>query len=146
MNTFIFTPGIWIGEGKISFSASSEFIKFYTKWDVKKERKGVIKATQAVELQGADEILINTFTFYEMKENSFKVTLENNQVESVQGTGVRDEKTVAWEFKGHPECEGFEVYEMQENGDYFLHAEYGTPPHYRNTIEGLIWLKTNLEN
>jgi hypothetical protein len=37
--------------------------------------------------------------------------------------------------------EGFEVYEQQENGDYFLHAEYGSPDQFRTIIEGLIWRK-----
>jgi hypothetical protein len=37
--------------------------------------------------------------------------------------------------------EGFEVYEKQENGDYFLHGEYGEPHLFRTIVEGLIWCK-----
>lgn len=34
---FIFIPSLWLGEGKISFTASQEFLKFYTKWEINED-------------------------------------------------------------------------------------------------------------
>jgi hypothetical protein len=138
---FIFTPGIWLGEGKITFSASSEFIRFYTKWQISEEEEKVMKAIQVVEMQGVEEQLTNTFTFYDIQSKSFAVSMENNLVGKVVGKGIRDERMIAWEFPGQAGCEGFEVYEQQEKGDYFLHAEYGAPEPFRTVIEGLLWFK-----
>lgn len=140
-NEFIFTPGMWLGEGKISFSASFEFLKFYTKWEIKEEVPGVIIATQIVEMQGVEEHVINRFTFKDIQPQSFKVFLENDAVGSVSGIGIRDENLIAWEFRGQAAFDGFEVYERQEIGDYFLHAEYGGREQYRTIVEGLIWRK-----
>lgn len=141
LNDFIFIPSIWLGEGKISFSSSSEFIKFYTKWQITEENSGIMKAMQVVEMQGVEERVINTLTFKEIQPSTFSVILENNIVGQISGTGLRDEHMIGWEFRGNPAFEGFEVYEQQENGDYFLHAEYGSPEQFRTTVEGLIWRK-----
>lgn len=141
LQDFIFIPSIWLGEGKISFSSSHDFIKFYTKWQITQEKPGIMKAIQTVEMQGIDEQLINEFTFTDLKPLTFSVTLENNIVGIISGTGLRDTHLIGWEFRGQMTFEGFEVYEQQENGDYFLHAEYGSPEQYRTIIEGLIWRK-----
>jgi hypothetical protein len=138
---FIFTPGIWLGEGKITFSASSEFIRFYTKWQISEEQDHMMKAIQTVEMQGVEEQVTNTFTFYDIQPKSFSVSMENHLVGKVVGKGIRDGQLIAWEFHKQADCEGFEVYEQQENGDYFLHAEYGSPEPFRTVVEGLIWLK-----
>lgn len=141
LNEFIFEPGTWLGEGKITFSASPEFIKFYTRWKIERESEHVLKAVQVVEMHAATEQLVNTFTITEVKPQSFLITLENNIIERVSGKGIRDDHTIAWEFRGDKEFEGFEVYEQQENGDFFMHAEYGSTDQYRTIIEGLIWKK-----
>lgn len=141
LNDFIFTPGIWLGEGKISFSASEEFLKFYTKWNIVEGESGVITATQIVEMQGIEEQVINRFTFTDITPTSFMVLLENNIVGSVSGKGLRNQHVIGWEFRGHLTFEGFEVYEQQETGDYFLHAEYGAPDQFRTIVEGLVWRK-----
>ena len=138
---FIFTSGIWLGEGKISFSNSPEFIKFYTKWEIAEESPKVMKAVQVVEMHGVDEHVINIFRFKDITPTSFSVSLENTLVGTITGTGLRAERLIAWEFRGKSAIEGFETYEQQENGDYFLHAEYGTPDQFRTIIEGLIWRK-----
>lgn len=139
---FIFSPGFWLGEGKISFSSSSEFIKFYTKWEISAPQEGKIIAIQTVEMMGIEEQVVNHFTFQDYDDSkTFVIFLENQVVSKVEGTGVRDDTTLAWEFRNQTALEGFEVYEKQENGDYFFHAEYGTPEQYRTLIEGLIWKK-----
>ena len=37
----------------------------------------------------------------------------------VSGKGLRNEHTIGWEFREQLAFEGFEVYEQQDNGDYF---------------------------
>lgn len=137
---FILSPGTWIGEGKITFSASPEFIKFYTKWQITEEQPGVMKASQTVEMQGVEEHVINQFRFTDLTPKSFALTIESETIGSVQGKGIIDARTIAWEFRDNLSFEGFEVYELQENGDYFLHAEYSSEE-YRTIVEGLIWKK-----
>lgn len=141
LQEFIFVPSIWLGEGKISFTASPEFIRFYTKWEITQESEGILKATQIVEMHGIEEQVINMFTFKDITPTSFVVQMENNIVGKITGTGLRTEQTIAWEFRSQLAFEGFEVYEQQENGDYFLHAEYGSPDQYRTIVEGLVWRK-----
>lgn len=142
MEDFIFTPGSWLGEGKITFSASSEFLKFYTKWEITETSPGIMSAVQTVEMLDVEEHVVNTFTFYDIKPTSFSVSLKNPQIaDQILGTGLRDEHSIAWEFQGNSALEGFEVYEKQQNGDYFIHAEYGSSSDYRTIIEGLLWQK-----
>lgn len=138
---FIFTPGVWLGTGKITFASSPEFVKFYTKWDIQDLGSGRMRAKQTVEMEGISEPVINIYTIHEIQSASFKILLENELIGQVCGTGLFDAFTIAWEFRGQAECEGFETYERQEKGDYFLHAEYGTSKDFRTIIEGLIWSK-----
>ncbi len=143
---FIFTPGKWIGEGKISFSASPEILRFYTRWDISEAvKEGVlheITCKQVVEMQGAaEEHIHNLFTVSQVDDKSFVLELENELIGVIQGTGVMNQKKIAWEFRGHPTFEGFEVYELQDNGDYLFHAEYVSPDQFRSVIDGRIWKK-----
>ena len=138
---FIFSSGIWIGEGKITFSTSSEFIKFYTKWEIIPESETLIRATQKVEMQGIKEHVINYFIFKDITPTSFSVLLESEAMGSVHGNGVINSTVLAWEIRSNPSNEGFEVYELQDNGDYSLHAEYASTDQYRTIVDGLIWKK-----
>lgn len=139
---FLFIPGLWLGEGKITFTSSPEFLKFYTKWEISQISSDLMKAVQVVEIQGVEEHVVNTFTFTDITSTTFAVSLENNLVGKVSGTGLRNDRVIAWEFRGQSAFEGFETYERQENGDYFLHAEYGPPSDFRTIVEGLIWSKS----
>lgn len=141
LQNFIFTPGFWLGEGKITFSASSQFLKFYTKWEITEKGPGIMQGMQTVEMEGVEEHVVNTFTFFDIEAEKFSIRLENNIVGQITGTGIRNNQTIAWEFREQTAFEGFEVYEQQENGDFFLHAEYGAPSQFRTIIEGLIWKK-----
>lgn len=138
---FIFKPGLWVGEGKVTFSASPETVRFYTKWTIEKEKDKQIVCQQHVEMEGGDSNVYNTFIFSNLLPTSFSVELVNELLGSVQGKGLIDGKTIAWEFRGHPEFEGFEVYEMQDSGDYMLHAEYSSIDQIRTIIDGRIWKK-----
>lgn len=140
-NFFIFKPGLWIGEGKVTFSASPESVRFYTKWTVEKENNKQIICQQHVEMEDGESNVYNTFIFSNLLPHSFSVELSNELLGSVQGTGLIDDKTIAWEFRGHPEFEGFEVYELQDNGDFMLHAEYSSMDQIRTIIDGRIWKK-----
>lgn len=138
---FIFAPGIWLGEGKITFSHSAEFLKYYTRWEITLSDSGGMKAVQKVEIHELENQVINFFTFSDIKPSSFAVRLENQIVEKIFGTGVRNDHLIAWEFRDEAAFEGFEVYEKQENGDYFMHAEFGSPTEYRTIVEGIVWRK-----
>lgn len=142
VHQFIFTPGVWIGEGRIMFSASKEHIHYYTKWTVEKSENNGVECRQEVQMQGSQETVYNYFKFNEVKINSFAVELSNDLLGHLKGTGVIDTKTIAWEFRGHPNFEGFEVYELQENGDYMVHAEYASPDQFRTIIDGRVWKKS----
>lgn len=142
MKDFIFTTGTWLGEGKITFSASTEFIKFYMKWQITEESEQVMKATQTIQMLGIEEKSINEFTFFNIQEESFAVQLENEPLGIVVGKGLYNDKIIAWEFQNETNFEGFETYERRQNGDFFLHAEYGKNDIYRTIIEGLLWPKT----
>lgn len=139
---FIFKPGIWIGEGKIAFSASPESVRFYTKWVIEPLKKGEIGAEQQVEMQGSEPNTKTQFRFYNITPTTFSLELDNETLGRIVGTGVIDPKTIAWEFHTQVEgLEGFEVYELQDNGDYMLHAEYASTDQFRTIIDGRIWKK-----
>jgi len=138
---FIFNPGRWVGEGRITFSSSSEMLRFYTSWVLNPEEDSKIACNQRVEMQGAPEVVENNFSIYDISKSKFGIDLENDLIGKVIGTGVIDEKTIAWEFRGNAGLEGFEVYELQENGDYMLHAEYASDQ-FRTIIDGRVWKKS----
>ncbi|MCE5316187.1 MAG: hypothetical protein LLG04_02335 [Parachlamydia sp.] len=142
MHAFILSPGKWVGEGKISFSASAEHLHFYTRWLIGEADTGSITCSQEVEMPGNETKMFNHFVFSNVTAASFAVELENDILGKVQGKGIIDAKTLAWEFHGGEGLEGFEVYELQDNGDYMLHAEYASPDQFRTVIDGRIWKKT----
>ncbi len=134
-----------MGEGKITFSTSPEHLRFYTKWTVEeKDGGGVIESLQEVEMEGNDERLKNAFTFHftDLPPKAFSVQFSNDLLGVVAGKGLVDGCTIAWEFRGHPEFEGFEVYELQDNGDYMLHVEYLSTDKFRTVIDGRVWKKS----
>jgi hypothetical protein len=139
---FIFSPGRWVGEGRITFSSSPDCLRFYTKWSIESIMNESIFSEQRVEMEGGEEHTINQFVFSNIGKESFLIELTNNLLGTIKGKGVMDEKTLAWEFRGNPDFEGFEVYELQENGDYMLHAEYASTDQFRTVIDGRIWMKS----
>ncbi len=139
---FIFQPGKWIGEGRVAFSASAEILRFYTRWEISDVSTEGIACTQDVEMQSAEHTMRNAFIFSHITPTSFVIDLDNEPIGHVTGKGVIDDKTIAWEFHGGAGLEGFEVYELQENGDYMVHAEYTSPDQFRTIIDGRIWKKS----
>lgn len=141
---FLFTPGRWVGGGKITFSASNELIRFYTSWVIEENIEGTIQCNQRVEMQDVHEVVCNHFVVYDITKESFKIDLENELFGKVSGKGIIDSTTIAWEFRHSADegvFEGFEVYELQDNGDYMLHAEYTSEELFRTIIDARIWKK-----
>lgn len=141
---FLFVPGYWIGEGKISFNNIEQIIKFYTRWIIPEEKENQIyfNCTQEVEIQGEDKRTINYFQIQKHSDEEFSIRLSNELVENAEGKGVISPKKIAWEIRNTGSFDGYEVYELQENGDYLFHAEYVSPEFSRSFIDGRIWKKT----
>ena len=139
---FIFEPGEWTGEGTVSFSASPEQVPFSTIWIVESSKDEGIQCVQRVEMEGADEHVKNKMHVYDITSTSFNISLENDIVGQVIGTGIIDESTIAWEFRGHIGFQGYEVYEKKKGGgEYHFHAEYASPDQFRTIIDGIILKK-----
>lgn len=142
---FLFTPGRWVGGGKITFSASYELIRFYTSWVIEEVAESKIFCRQRIEMQQINEMVNNFFIIYDISENGFKIDLENELFGSVSGAGIFDANIIAWDFHGTTtqsnQFEGFEVYELQEDGDYMMHAEYSSAELFRTIVDARIWKK-----
>jgi hypothetical protein len=136
---FIFAPGAWKGEGTVSFSASPEKVPFMTQWVIEPSQDEGIRCEQKVEMEGADDKVRNTMHFYDLSNGSFNISLENDIVGQVIGSGIIDEQTIAWEFRGNIGFQGYEVFEKQGDGnEYRFHAEYSSPDQFRTIIDGVI--------
>lgn len=94
-------------------------------------------------MEGGGGTVYNSFIFSDVHQNTFTVELVSEPLGKVLGKGVMDSKMIAWEFRGNPDFEGFEVYELQDNLDYMMHAEYSSSELARTIIDGRIWKKTN---
>ncbi len=140
-HVFLFSSGIWMGEGSIRFSESEEMVHFYTKWQIGPLREGFIFCTQIVEMEGEMQQLQNRFTLSAVQGDSFTMQIENDLMGKVQGKGVIDPDKIAWEFRDSPRLDGFEVYKKQEDGTYQFHAEYASEETYRTIINGRLWAK-----
>lgn len=141
---FIFEPGIWLGEGKVKLSISDEELHFFTRWNVDKGKgSNKIPGTQEIEIKGIPDKMCNHFSFYNFGQKEFKIKLENQTVGEVIGEGIIRPESIAWEFRlNEIGFEGFEFYKLQEDGSYFMHAEYCTQEDLRTLIQGKIWKKT----
>ena len=114
---FLFTPGVWLGEGVVSFSASPEKVRFYTKWLIyEADASNTIVCQQKVELQGTDENVINDVSISNITPAGFSVHLENTLFGKVAGKGIIDDKTIAWEYRNPDVVEGYEVHEFKITG------------------------------
>ncbi|SCA58545.1 Uncharacterized protein AB751O23_AE_00170 [Chlamydiales bacterium SCGC AB-751-O23] len=142
---FIFQPKVWLGQGTISLNVSTEKVNFYTRWSLLESEDGrLLKAVQEIEMDGISEVMKNHFEFRKDKPSGFFVQLENPVLGQVSGKGLIDEKLIAWEFRS-PGLEGFEVYELQDDGHYQMRAEYCSAQDEEHTvIQGRIWEQSTL--
>ena len=140
MQEFILKEGIWLGEGTIALSSSTEQMKFYTKWEIAPESRGQIEATQTIQLQGENQVSRNFFFFTAITETTFTLTIKNEQVEAVQALGSRRPRQVSWNYTAGSTLEGKESYTHLQNQQLLLKAEYGSGQ-YQTMIEGKLWKK-----
>lgn len=139
-HNFIFKPNTWVGKGDISLNMVEEKLIFTTKWKVaKKDSLGKIKAIQKIQIDGISEEMQNELTFFDFTKTGFSVEMENVNIGRILGTGIYDDKMVAWEFKDSSlNFEGFETYFIKKDGSYKVTSEYVTSDQFRTFIAGNI--------
>ncbi len=137
-HTFLLQPGKWEGEGTVGFSSSNDKMYFITNWEVAALVEDRIKSRQQVKMEDADEMILNKFSLEVSEDKTFTITLDNDLIGQVEGRGIIDKKTIAWEFIGEGGVQGFELYERQAGGEYSFHAEYASPDQFRTIIDGRI--------
>lgn len=144
MHSFIFSPGSWYGEGKISLNMVEEELIFGTNWSVlTRDFLGKVTCSQEIQIQGVSENMRNELTFYDFQSSTFLVDMENQNVGRIVGTGVFDTKMIAWEFRNNDmNFEGYETYTLQVDGSYHMKGEYVTSDQFRTQIEARIWLQS----
>jgi hypothetical protein len=140
-HAFIFSEGTWLGEGKIRFSNSPTEISYRTSWSQLSFEPALIALQHKVELSGLPETVTNNFEIIGADSSSFLIKLSNELMEDAVGKGVIEEKKIAWEFR-LPHFEGFEVYNLMEDGSYRVHAEYLSSDQFGTIINGKIWKKS----
>lgn len=143
-HSFIFLPGAWSGEGKILLNMVEEELIFNTLWGVQnKDFQGKVVCAQEIQIQGLSENMRNELSFYNFQGNTFSVDMENQNIGRIVGTGVFDEKTIGWEFRNNDmNFEGYETYNLQEDGSYLMKGEYVTSDQFRTQIEARIRLQS----
>jgi hypothetical protein len=142
-HTFIFSPGLWVGEGKIVLNMVEEELFFGTKWFIQNtDFTGKVTCAQEIQIQGLPEQMRNELSFYGFQSKSFQVDMENQNVGRIVGSGIVDDKMIAWEFRNNASFEGFETYTLQEDGSYVMKGEYITTDQFRTQIEARIWLQS----
>lgn len=143
-HAFLCSAGYWVGEGKIKLNMVEEDLMFTTYWNItSRDFSGKIQAVQDIHVAGLSDQMRNEMSFYDFQDHKFSVDMENESVGRVVGTGVYDEKIIAWEFRGNDmNFEGFESYKIQSDGSYMVQAEFITTDQLRTQIEGRIWQQT----
>ena len=140
-HSFIVSPGSWSGEGKILLNMVEEELLFNTNWAIQqKDFSGKVQCAQTIQIQGLSENMSNELTFYDFQTKTFAVDMENQNIGRIVGTGVFDEKMIAWEFRNNQmDFEGYETYLLQNDGSYLMHGEYVTSDQFRTQIDARIW-------
>lgn len=136
---FIFEQGEWIGKGKVAFTTATDTLNFYTKWEIEEAPHPDVLCIQTVEMEGTEGKMVNKYHITERKDNQFTVTLTNDIIGTVMGTGKITPETITWEFRGQENFDGFEVFERQSDGSYTIHAEYNALGSFKTVIDGILW-------
>lgn len=138
---FIFSEGVWLGEGKIKLNMLEEELVFFTRWIVRyRENNDPIECTQEIQVKGLSDLMTNHFILTDFSQNDFSVVMENHAVGKVSGKGILNEDRIGWEFRVKEiGFEGFEFYEKKSDDSYIVHGEFATSDELRTTIQGRIW-------
>ncbi len=140
-HSFILTPSNWLGEGTIQLNMVDEELGFFTRWNVpNRDAIGRIECTQEIQVKGLSDIMINQFAFFDLSSPNFSIELENQALGKILGSGLVNDKVIAWEFR-IPDIgfEGFEFYEKESDTSYLMRAEYATRDQFRTLIQGRLW-------
>lgn len=140
-HAFLFSPGQWLGEGKIVLSMVDEELSFVTKWTIMPpDAEGKIECVQEIQIKGLADVMHNQFSIFDLSSNLFQIELENQSLGRVGGKGLIDDKVIAWEFRlSEVGFEGFELYEKQKDDTYNIRAEYASNDDFRTLIQGKLW-------
>ena len=143
-HVFVFSSGTWFGEGKILLNMVEEEIVFNTNWAIQnRDFAGKVVGAQEIQIHGLTENMRNELTFYDFQDKTFAVDMENQNIGRIVGTGVFDDKMIAWEFRNNDmNFEGYETYTLQHDGSYMMKGEYVTSDQFRTQIEARIWLQS----
>jgi hypothetical protein len=141
---FLLTPYPWLGQGKIQLNMVSEELAFFTRWSAENaDGDGRIECLQEIQVKGLSDIMHNEFLIYNLTSGEFSIDLENQALGKITGTGLINEKVIAWEFRIEEiGFEGFELYEKQDENNYLMRAEYATNDQFRTSIQGRLWKQT----
>ena len=140
-HAFLFSSGHWNGEGKIRLNMVEEELPFNTHWIVEnRDFAGKVSAAQDIQVQGLSDNMRNELSFYDFHLTTFCVEMENQNLGRIAGTGLYDDKMIAWEFRNNDmEFEGYETYTLQPDGSYQMRGEYVTSDQFRTQIEARLW-------
>lgn len=143
-HSFIFSPGTWQGEGKIVLNMVEEELLFNMQWSIpNKDFAGKVSCAQDIQIHGLSENMRNELSFYDFQNKVFAVDMENQNVGRIVGQGIVDDKMIAWEFRNNDlNFEGYETYNLQEDGSYLMKGEYVTSDQFRTQIEARLWLRS----
>ncbi|MBS0623491.1 MAG: hypothetical protein JSS62_02600 [Verrucomicrobia bacterium] len=137
----MFCSSRWEGEGNITLSVSDQVISYKVVWIVSPPKEDRIFLHQIVTIQDFDQMMTNQFCISQASKTNFDIELSNQLVCGIKGKGVIDPQVVAWEFRETgQEFEGFEVYRLQPDESYEMHAEYSASEGMRTLIQGYIRL------
>lgn len=135
---FLFQPGEWLGAGQVTISGSPELLYFRTHWFIAPQESEDFQCIQTVEIVESDQ-MTNIFSVLPAPdESSFEILLTNESLGVFDGSGVADERVIAWEFRHKGIFEGYEVYERVSDDEYHMRAEYLADV-VRTRITGKIW-------
>ncbi len=121
-----------------------EELFFNTSWNVQaRDFAGKVQSRQEIQIQGLSENMRNEMHFYNFEHRSFSVDMENENIGRVSGTGVFDDKLIAWEFRSSElNFEGYETYHLQLDGSYLMKGEYITSDQFRTKIQATLSLRS----
>jgi len=139
---FLFNTGCWIGEGKISLTDIEENLVFFTRWRSNHPDPDFIEfdSSQEIQIAGHSDIMYNQFFFTGFDKKHFEVEIENEAFGRVYGEGLVDDNFIGWEFRDNAVgFDGYEYYELQDDGTYKMRAEYATGEDFKTSIDGKIW-------
>lgn len=114
-------------------------LDFRVTWIVLAEDERKIHFSQEVDLVSINEKMRNQFCVSSITPERFVIQLQNQLVKKVEGIGVITPETIAWEFHNRDqEFEGFEIYDLQEDGSYIMRAEFTAGEGLRTHVKGWI--------